>query len=186
MTQATTEYVKQAEFARRRGVSRATVTEYKAKGLLVMTDDGLVDVAASEARLAASLDPVRGGDRTGAKKQPSADSRLAAARAEEAELRSARLRMELEKAAGNLVDADGVRRVGFTLARDAQEKLLAIADRLSSQLAVVSDAAKVHDMLTKELRLVCQELAKDARERIVGLQSGSAAERASAPEEPQE
>ncbi|MEH3117137.1 MAG: hypothetical protein PGN25_05875 [Methylorubrum populi] len=41
-------FVSQAEFARRRGVSKKTVTEWKQKGLLTMTEAGLVDVDASE------------------------------------------------------------------------------------------------------------------------------------------
>jgi hypothetical protein len=142
------------------------VTEYKHKGLLVLTDDGLVDVAASEARLADTLDPVRGGDRTGAKKQPAADGRLAQARVEETELRNAKLRLELDKMAGTLVDKEGVKVAGFTLAREAQEKLLAIADRLAPLLAAESDPAKVHAMMSKELRLVAQSIAKAARERL--------------------
>jgi hypothetical protein len=43
--------VTQAEFARRRGVSRKTVTKWKQAGKLVMQGE-LVDVEASEARLA--------------------------------------------------------------------------------------------------------------------------------------
>lgn len=38
----------QAAFARRRGVSKKTVTEWKQSGLLTMTEAGLVDVDASE------------------------------------------------------------------------------------------------------------------------------------------
>ena len=38
----------QADFARRRGVSRKAVTGWKQKGLLVFSDVGLIDVEASE------------------------------------------------------------------------------------------------------------------------------------------
>jgi hypothetical protein len=40
-----------AAFAKRRGVSKSAVTKWKQRGLLVFTSKGLVDVAASEARL---------------------------------------------------------------------------------------------------------------------------------------
>ena len=50
-----------ATFARRRGVSRVSVTRYKRAGLLVLTPDGLVDVAASDARLAERPAVYRGG-----------------------------------------------------------------------------------------------------------------------------
>jgi hypothetical protein len=51
----------QAEFARRRGVSKKTVTEWKGKGLLAMTADGKVDVEASEWSLDQRPATYRGG-----------------------------------------------------------------------------------------------------------------------------
>jgi hypothetical protein len=51
----------QAEFARRRGVSKKTVTEWKGKGLLAMTADGKVDVEASEWNLDQRPASYRGG-----------------------------------------------------------------------------------------------------------------------------
>lgn len=53
--------VTQAEFARQRGVSRKTVTEWKAKGLLSMTPAGLVKVEESEWLLADRPQNYRGG-----------------------------------------------------------------------------------------------------------------------------
>lgn len=53
--------VTQAEFARLRGVSRKTVTEWKAKGLLSMTPAGLVRVEESEWLLADRPQNYRGG-----------------------------------------------------------------------------------------------------------------------------
>lgn len=162
MSQQPEQYMSQAEFSRRRGVSRATVTEYKAKGLLVMTNDGLVDVAASEERLAASLDPARGGDRT--HKKPAAsnkpDGRFMVARVEEMEVRAARQRLALEQDAGLLVEKAAVERAAFTLARTAQEALIAIPDRLSTSLAAETDSAEIHRLLSAEIRAVCQGLAK--------------------------
>lgn len=49
----------QADFARRLGVSRSHVTGLKHAGRLVLTDNGLVDVDASIARIAATRDPNR-------------------------------------------------------------------------------------------------------------------------------
>lgn len=51
----------QAEFARRRGVSKKTVTDWKGKGLLSMTADGKVDVDASEWNLDQRPATYRGG-----------------------------------------------------------------------------------------------------------------------------
>lgn len=54
-------FVSQADFARRRGVSKKTVTDWKGKGLLVMTADGKVDVEASEWNLDQRPATYRGG-----------------------------------------------------------------------------------------------------------------------------
>lgn len=51
----------QAEFARRRNVSRKAVTGWKAKGLLVIADDGRVDVEATEWNLDQRPPKYRGG-----------------------------------------------------------------------------------------------------------------------------
>jgi hypothetical protein len=50
-----------SEFAKLRGVSKPAVTKWKQRGLLVLTPDGRVDVAASQARLAERPDVYRGG-----------------------------------------------------------------------------------------------------------------------------
>src|SRR4051794_28364823 len=59
------ETVSQAEFARRKGVSKASVTAWKAKGLLSMTPDGLVIVEESEWLLAERPATYRGGTTKG-------------------------------------------------------------------------------------------------------------------------
>jgi len=48
---ASAKFLSQAEFARRRGVSRKSVTVWKAKGLLILSADGQVDVPASNLKL---------------------------------------------------------------------------------------------------------------------------------------
>ncbi|HET6806894.1 MAG TPA: hypothetical protein VFH59_15780 [Frateuria sp.] len=67
--------------------------------------------------------------------------------------------LELAEKAGNLVRRDEVEAAVFGLARQAQEALDGIADRLSAQLAAESDAARVHKLLSTELRVVKQQLA---------------------------
>lgn len=167
MTEKKQTTMSQAEFARHRGVSRATVTEYKNKGLLVMTVDNLVDVAASKKSLNDHLDPLRGGARSGGNKKPSADSKAyMAAKTREMEAKAVKQEMETRQRAGELLEKDDVYKTAFTLARNAQESIMATADRLSPLLAAESDAAAVHAMLSDELRLVCQNIAKTARESL--------------------
>jgi hypothetical protein len=54
-------FATQAEFSRQRDVSRKSVTVWKAQGYVVLNDDGLVDVVASNALLAARPTSYRGG-----------------------------------------------------------------------------------------------------------------------------
>lgn len=54
-------FVTQAEFARQQDVSRKSVTVWKARGYIVLNEAGLVNVAASNALLAARPDRYRGG-----------------------------------------------------------------------------------------------------------------------------
>lgn len=59
------EFITQSAFARRRGWSAAYVSKLKRKGRLVLTQNGLVDVAASIYKIERLRDAARGGDRTG-------------------------------------------------------------------------------------------------------------------------
>ena len=153
----------QADFARRRGVSRPTVTGYKKKGLLVMVGDQ-VDAVASDQSLADHLDPVRGGDRQKSPaKNPAVDaSDYMIAKTREAVARAARQEMDTQERAGELVNRAAVELAAFTLARDSQDTLLSIADRLAPLLAAESDAGLVHELLSTELRGVCRALATGA------------------------
>ncbi|MHC2090034.1 hypothetical protein [Methylobacterium sp. CM6244] len=54
-------FLSQADFARRRGVTRKAVTGWKQKGLLVVSDVGLIDVEASEWNLDQRPATYRGG-----------------------------------------------------------------------------------------------------------------------------
>ena len=154
-------YLNQAEYARYRGVARKTVTEYKHRGLLVLNENGKVDVAASDANLDAVLDEVVGGDRT----NPAVGANAyMEAKTREMRARAARQELETRRRAGELLDRKAVERAAFTLARQTQEAVIAVADRLASVLAAESDAAKVHEMLSDELRSVMNDMARQAEE----------------------
>jgi hypothetical protein len=75
-------FVKKAEFARQRGVSRAALTAWQARGLLVLSDDGRVDVEASNARLEERPEIYRGGQCS----PPSAEAARKAANARKGSL----------------------------------------------------------------------------------------------------
>lgn len=185
----------QAEYASARGWVKSYATKLKAKGLLVMVGN-LVDVVASDARIAQYRDPARGGDRSArqsaatnvaaaapASVDPAAPrSSLSAAGPDAAAVtaaggddagagmsyaeaarreRMAKARLaelELAEAAGDLLRKDVVRRVWFSLARQAQQKLRTVKYRLSNQLATESDPQRIAALLDEELVQVINEL----------------------------
>ena len=152
--------VSQAEFARRLGVSRATVSEYKKNGWLVFSSPGLVDVKASVVEIEKSKDASRGGKR--AKKPAAGNGAFNQAKAKEMQMRADKAELELLEKQGSLVSRDRVELAAFTLARAAQEGLMSIPDRLSSLLAAESDPAVIHKMISDEIRSVSNTLADSA------------------------
>jgi len=76
------------------------------------------------------------------------------------ELYQARLaRLEYEKQAGNLVDADGVRVEAYKAARSLRDALLAFPSRISARLASETNEHAVRELLVTEISLVLEELS---------------------------
>lgn len=181
-------FVTRAEFARMRGCSGPYVTKLGHQGRLVLNASGKrINVAATMALLDQSDDPARGGDRTGksepesgfALARPAVGAPLSSARedlpweataivdgaayknaATRERMAKARLaELELAEKSGNLVRRDEVEAAVFGLARQAQEALVSIADRLSTQLAAEADPARVHQQLSEEVARVIAQIA---------------------------
>lgn len=57
-----------------------------------------------------------------------------------------------------LVPADGVRIAAFNKGRMVRDALLNIPDRVASMLAKESDTNRIHEILTKEIRQVIEEI----------------------------
>ena len=174
--------ITQAEFAARRGVSGPLVSKWKAKGLLVLDATGRVLEHESNARLAAALDPGRGGDRTGrqrpsaapnpatlptgaqpsgqAAQDPDAD-RLSYQREAARDKRASAMQRELELArdAGELLPANEVvNRIALHV-RQALDVLASRRRRLSPALALESDPRGIELLLEESDREFCQALA---------------------------
>jgi len=155
--------ISQAEFARHRGVSRPTVNLYKKKGYLVFADSGKVLVKESDKKLSDLLDKSRGGTGSSQGSTLSGNSFMVA-KTREMQAKAAKYELDLKEKSGELVSKEAVTRAAFTLARDAQEALMSIPDRLASLIAAENDEAKVHELLTTEIRNVANELSNSARE----------------------
>lgn len=179
-----------AQFARRKGWHRSTATRYSQQGKLVMVD-GLVDVEASEARLAVAQDPNKegvrqrhargraaapaatggsGGD-TKANPNDTTYQLLTKHRAAAEQLRAELLRLEFEEKEGRLVDAESVRKQAFAAARAARNAIVNMRFRIDPLLAGETDRTKRMEVWDRETRTICEELA---RSLDVAVPNGSA------------
>ncbi|MDP2138791.1 MAG: hypothetical protein Q8J74_13155 [Candidatus Didemnitutus sp.] len=68
-------------------------------------------------------------------------------------------KIEFEEKTAKLISRDEVQVAAFTKARTARDNLLNIPDRLAATVAAESDADKVHQILTAEIRKALDELA---------------------------
>lgn len=172
-----------AAFARRKGWNRSTATRYADAGKLVVTEAGLVDVEASEARLASIKDPLKEGVRQRHERERPASRRgKSGADRGEADLRvdpndtsyqvltkhraaaeynrSELLRMELEEKQGSLVDAEAVRKRAFQVASTAGDAVMNLRFRIDPLLAGEVDPLKRAEIWDRELRLIREEIAR--------------------------
>lgn len=161
----------QAEFAAHRGVGRSAVSNWKKRNLVVFAEgeDGSlkVDVARTEARLNAKVDPTRGRPTTG---QPAAaepaDRVAAPAGGGVAEVRSDLLRQQViaatmknAQAAGTLVPIEEYERRSSELGRMARERTQAMLRGLAERFAAVTDAREIRAIGSAEIDRVFEELA---------------------------
>jgi len=178
--------ITQAEWARRRGFSRQYVRRLVQKGLVRLID-GKVDPAQADEALDAVREPARAVRRTSpvqaepAKQDTMSASRSAASSPEPVSfphggdlptlLLKTRIKIEADRGkllelkakveAGKYVDADEVKVAAFNKGRVTRDNLLNIPDRLSGILAAETDAAKVHALLSAEMRQALKDLTGD-------------------------
>ncbi len=169
-----------AEYAAHRGISDSYVRRLRREQRLVEGDGKLIDVAASDARLDATTDPLRGGDRTGkheaAGAPPAATARVAPI--DGVDLREAMRRERLAKAqlaelelgetARQLTRVRHVDREVFTLVRQALERMRTIGSRLRGKLAAESDPRACEALIDAEVRQVAEDMQAAAQALYAG------------------
>jgi hypothetical protein len=188
--------VTKAEFARLKGWNRSTVTRYAEANKIVLTAAGLVDVEASEHRLAAAADPYKdgvrmrhqrerqhkgvhgsqvasgtGGEEYGPRIDPNDTSyqTLQKARAAAETERATLLRIEREEKEGLVCDAEAVRKASFNTSRPAMSAIMNMRFRIDPLLMVETDAAKRSEIWDRELRAVCDEIIRASDAAIAEL-----------------
>jgi phage terminase Nu1 subunit (DNA packaging protein) len=154
--------------ARALGMALSTLQHHIAKGNVRLID-GKVDVDVARIQLSKNVNveqSIKGqqnvgrGDSEGSVGAgEGSGGSLWAAKERSERARAELMELELAEKQGRLVDADVVRRETMAKARIARDALMSLPTRVSAELAAETDAGKVHDRLSVEIRKICAELA---------------------------
>ena len=167
-------------YAKHRGVSLKAVQKALASGRITKRDDGLIDPDVSDANWAHNTGPRPQPSQKPASASPhhnvqhhaevppreSSDpirletgleySRARAVR----ESYLARLtKIDFEERTGKLVSRDQIEVAAFNKFRQFRDRMLNIPDRLAAEAAAESDASRVHELITIEIRKALLEFS---------------------------
>lgn len=181
-------FLTRTEYAKSKSWSRQYVGKLVQQGRLILTEDGLVDVDASEQFLAMTSEPGRRSTNgqtvpVAPTAQPSlspgiahpvvhsgyqqAKARLALAQAELTET-------NLRKANGALVEVDIVDQAAFAAGRMIRDQVLALPAQLAPEVSAISDTWQIERIIASALRRVLDDAASMSAaefEHAIHLQS---------------
>jgi hypothetical protein len=155
--------ISQAEWARRHGFSKQYVGKLISQGKIKLVN-GMIDERTANAVLENQRDPSlplrRTGDGTYEQRNEMHDLLVKTKLKNEIE-RGKLLEAIVRSETGELISAEKVRQAMFAKGRIIRDGMMNIPDRISSLLANENDAAKIHEILSKEIREVLTELSRD-------------------------
>ena len=155
-------------YAKHRGVSLAAVQKAIHSGRIATTAEGMLDSDQADAEWKAKTRPGQRHTKPAppAAREPERAEAPAAGVFDYARARAVRenylarlAKIEFEEKTAKLISRDEVQVAAFTKGRTARDNLLNIPDRLAATLAAETDADKVHQILTAEIRKALDELA---------------------------
>ncbi|WP_437881036.1 terminase small subunit [Pseudomonas sp. LRF_L74] len=171
-------FMSKSEFADSRGWSRPYVSKLAKQGRLVLTDDGKIDVVATDALLNETADPSKAGvadrhqrDRvekgvhslvtpTAASPAPiQAGDGYQKARAHREHYLSLLAEDEFLKGRGALVQREAVDNAAFVTARTVRDLVLGLPPKVAGELIGITDAWEMEQKLNKLLREVLADVA---------------------------
>lgn len=178
------ERVDKTKYALLRGVTRQAVNAAIRGGKLMgaVGDDGLIDVAKADKLWAENTHPTsgyngqmkrRGGKRVNnspeqvienAKKigiDPGNVPTLVESKTIEAAYKAKLAQLEYEEKTEKLIDVEKVKKEAFRLARVTRDAMLGIPDRVSAEIAGMTDPFAVHTKLMSEIRNAIEGLKVD-------------------------
>jgi hypothetical protein len=153
------EHITQAAYAAHRGVAKSYITKLKQEGRLVLNAAGLVDVAASDARIDQTAEPAR--DDVAARHQQARGAApttldpvgngYQAARAVKERFLALEAKRSYEEAMGQLRDGREVEALVAGAMTELRQRLENLTDTLAPELAAMSDEARVRAHLRDEI-----------------------------------
>lgn len=166
------------DFARKNGWHPSYVTRLKQSGRLVLTEDGKVDVEASEIRIKATEDPnrddVRARHARARKEKNSSDGSIipppdpqasqisesyTKSRAVKERYLALTAKLDYDRAAGLVVDTATVKNAGAAAGSALRAALENLPDQLAPLLAPVTDEDEVRRLLDDHMEIVLTQLA---------------------------
>ncbi len=160
--------VTQAEYARRRGVSRAAVSKAVDTKRITLIN-GMIDVEVADIQWSRNTHPEQAARANSGKGRGEPDAPdgevieywAMKARREKAE--TLKVEMQLAEMSGRLVSRDKVESAAYQAGRLLRDMILSVPGKLAGELAVVSDPLKVEIRMREELRKVLSEIARLTR-----------------------
>lgn len=141
----------QGEYAAHRGVSQAAVSKAASAGRITVGADGRIDLTRADAEWAARTD--------GAMRPEKATPALMASRSRKMAADAELSELKAREAAGRLIDVESAGRTWFAAGRTIRERMLALPDAVSGELALNADQAA---LLRERIAAVLGELPAEA------------------------
>jgi hypothetical protein len=155
--------ISQSEWAKRQGFSKQYASKLVKSGKIKLVND-MIDEEIANSVLAKQRNPSRPLQRknNGTYEQHDDIHDLIARTKLKNEIERGRiLEARAKTEIGLLISAEKVRNAMFAKGRIIRDGMMNIPDRVSSLLATINDAAKIHEILSKEIREVLEELSRD-------------------------
>jgi hypothetical protein len=149
----------QAAWAKKHGFSRQYANELIRKGIVRLVN-GQIDAIEADAAVEAIREPARA-TRRSEEDGGSLSTLLLKSRIKTEVERGKLLEIRARAESGKLIAADEVKIAAFRRARIVRDGMLNLPDRLAAVLAAETDVAKVHEVLSKEIRLILEEISRD-------------------------
>jgi hypothetical protein len=151
--------ISQSEWARRQGFSKQHANNLVREGKIKLVN-GMIDEDGANAVLTKTHDPALPLRRSGGQREDMHDLLVKTKLKNEIE-RGKILEAKAKAEIGRLVSLEDVKKVAFARGRIIRDGMMNIPDRVSSLLANENNAAKIHEILSREIRTVLEELSRN-------------------------